>query len=343
MKNSNEVIVNIFSIKDLDKITEKTKYINLNITDCDIDIINFFIKNGESFLYSEIINETAGYIYVNHQDFLRAENIISGIYADMPNDLTKLEMARYLYVNIPKYVFLDINLNHEKNESLDLSLISSVNNIWGSLSLGRVNDKSASKIYYYLCRRLGIDINLLISNITNDIYTELHISKMSIIADLYNDIPFIQAKMKTLHFGTYNDELELDKKINYIKTKYNDELIDKSLKNIDYTTKECIETILSKTTKILPIEKIKPTELSIIYNLIFNKYCPNYEIKINNMFLNNKEKNHFIIISHKDEYYSFNYKKKVFVKVNNIDLIDNITAGRIGLYLNEFIPNLSLK
>ena len=127
-----------------------------------------------------------------------------------------------------------------------------------------------------------------------------------------------------------------------IKTKYNDELIDKSLKDIDYTTKDCIEDILSKTTKILPIDKIKPTELSIIYNLIFTKYCPNYQVKINNLFLNNKEKNHFIIISYIDEHYSYNYKKKAFVKVNNLDLIDNINTGRIGLYLDEFIPNLGV-
>jgi len=221
-------------------------------------------------------------------------------------------------------------------------MISSVNNIWGGISLGRVNDKSISKIYYYLCRRLGIDINLLISNITNDIYTELHISKMAIITDLFNDIPFVQAKMKTLHFGTYNDDIELDKKVKYIKNQYNDELIDKSLKNIDYTGKECIENILLKTTKILTIDRIKPTELSIIYNMIFNKYCPNYQVKINNLFLNNKERNHFIIISCGDDYYSYNCRKKAFMKVNNFDLIDNINTGKIGLYLDEIIPNLGL-
>jgi len=275
MKNERSIVVNISSIKDLDTITDNTKYINLNITNCDVDVINFFLKNGESYLYSEIINNTPGYIYVSYQEFLKAENIISGIYANMPDGLNQLEMARYLYTTIPNYVCFDINLDRDKNEVSNLSLISCINNIWGSISLGCVNDKSISKIYYYLCRRLGIEIQLLISNITNDIYNELHISKMSIITDLFNDLPFIQAKMKTLHFGTYNDDLELDQTVIYIKTKYNDELIDKSLKDIDYTTKDCIEDILSKTTKILPIDKIKPTELSIIYNLIFTKYCYN--------------------------------------------------------------------
>lgn len=342
MKNNRFVVVNISNINDLDKITNNTKYINLNITDCDHEVINFFLKNGESYLYSEIIDNVPGYIYVSYQDFVKAENIINGIYANMPDDLSKLEIARYLYTTIPNYVCFDINLDRDKNETSNLSLISSVNNLWGSISNGRVNDKSIAKIYYYLCRRLGIDIKLLISNITNDIYTELHISKMSIITDLFNDIPFIQAKMKTLHFGTYNDELKLDQNVKYIKQRYNDELIDKSLKNIDYTTKACIENILTKTTKILPIEKIKPTELSIIYNLIFTKYCPNYHVKINNLFLNTKAKDHFIIISYEDDHYSYNYKKKSFVKVNNLDLIDNLNNGRIGLYLDEFIPNLGL-
>lgn len=342
MKNNRSIIVNISSINDLDKITNHTKYININITDCDHEVINFFLRNGESYLYSEIINNVSGYIYVSYQEFLKAENIINGIYANMPNDLTPLEMARYLYTTIPNYVSFDINLDREKNESSNLSLISSVNNIWGSIANGRVNDKSISKIYYYLCRRLGLDIDLLISNITNDIYTELHISKMSIITDLFNDIPFVQAKMKTLHFGTYNDDLSLDQTVKYIKNYYSDELIDKALKNIDYTTKTCIENILTKTTKILPIDKIKPTELSIIYNLIFAKYCPKYQIKINNLFLNTKDKNHFIIISHDDEHYSYNYKKKAFVKVTNLDLIDNLNNGRIGLYTDEFIPNLGL-
>ena len=62
----------------------------------------------------------------------------------------------------------------------------------------------------------------------------------------------------------------------------------------------------------------------------------------NNLFLNTKDKNHFIIISYEDEHYSYNYKKKAFVKVTNLDLIDNLNNGRIGLYSDEFIPNLGL-
>ncbi len=341
MKKDNKIVVSISSMNDIDKLTDKTKYINLDITNCDFDVINFFIKNGENYLYSEIIQDKPGYIYVSYQDFLKSENIISGIYASMPNDLSPLEMARYLYVSIPKYVCLDINLDREKNELLNLNLINCVNNLWGSIALGRVNDKSISKIYYYLCRRMGIDVSLMNSNITHDTYTELHIARMAIITDLFNDLPFIQAGMKTLHFGNYNDEVELDKKVKYIKNKYNDELIDKALKDIDYRDDMCVEVVLAKTERILPIDIIKPVELAVIYTFIFNKYCSNCDIKINNLFLNNKERNHFIVISYNDEHYSYNYKKKIFVRIENKDIKNNINIGKIGIYMDEFIPNIS--
>lgn len=339
MKENKSYIVKVSKIEDLDFITDDTKYINIDISNCDNEIINFFLKNGERYLYSEIIDNQVGYIYVSYNDFYRAENIIKGIYAKMPNDLSKLEIARYLYIEIPKYVYFDINLNREKNETTDISLINSINNIWGSISLGKINDMSISKIYYYLCKRL--DINISIVKNKNDLYNEIIINKMKIITDLYNDIPFIQAKMKTNYFGTYNDELELDKKVKYIKKQYNDELIDSSLKKIDYTNESCIENILLETEKILDIEVIKPVELSIIYNKIFKKYCPEYTVKINNLFLNNKCKSHFIIISYNDRYYSYNYKKNTFVKVDDIEIIKNINIGKIGIYLNEFIPNIS--
>ncbi len=112
--------------------------------------------------------------------------------------------------------------------------------------------------------------------------------------------------------------------------------------DIDYINEDCVEEILSKTQNIIDIDNIKPVELSIIYEDIFNKYCPNYNIKINNLYLHDDSKYHFIMISYNNEHYSYNYKKKSFVKVNDLDLIDNITSGKIGLYLNEIIPNIKL-
>lgn len=342
MKNTHSLVVSISSIKDIDKIKENTKYINIDITNCDHTVIDYFLKNGNNYLYSEVIDNTKGYSYVNYNDFYKAETIISAIYANMPNDLNKLEIARYLYVSIAKYVFFDINIVPEKNETFNFSLTSNINNLWGSLSLGRVTESSISKIFYYLCKRLDIDISLELDNDTKKVYNRLKINNLILNVDLFKDLPYIQVKMQTKYFSPYNNDLELDKKVKYIKNKYTDSLIDKALKNVDYTKENSIEDILYKTQNILDIDNVKPVELSIIYEYLFDKYCPNYNIKINNLFLNNREKNHFIMISYNNEHYSYNYKKKTFVKVNDLDILDNIKTGKIGLYLNEFIPNIKI-
>ena len=342
MKNNRSLVVSLSSKKDIEKIKENTKYINIDITNCDYDVIAHLLMHGQKYLYSEIIDDTKGYIYVTYEDFYKAETIIGAIYADMPNNLNKLETARYLYTSIAKFVFFDINIIPEKNETYSFSLTSNINNLWGSLALGRVTDISAAKLYYYLCRRMDLDITLEINRQTKEAYNKLTIDNLILNVDLFSDIPYLQVNMKTLHFTPYNNEIDLDKKIKYIKSKYTDTLIDKALKNVDYTKENCIEDILYKTQNILNIETIKPVELSIIYDYLFKKYCPNYIVKINNLFLNNSDKYHFIMISYNNEHYSYNYKKRTFVKVNDLDLIDNIQNGKIGLYLDEIIPNIKI-
>ncbi len=341
MKNKSSLIVSISKTSDLDKITKDTKYINIDITNISQEIISYFIKNGISFMYSDIIENTPGYNYVSYNDFVKAENIIDKIYNEMPNNLNEIEVAKYLYVAIPKYVYFDINTDKIKNEIYNLSLMSTVNNIWGSLSSGRINDISASKIYYYLCRRVGIDISIVIDEDNKQALTKLLIDNQVLITDLFEDIPFIQCNMQTNHFATYNDDISLDKKIKYLKNKYNNYYLDKTLKNIDYTKEDCIYTILNITKDIININTIKPVELSIIYRYIFDRYCPNYNVKINNLYLNNENKNHFIIISYNNIHYSYNYKLQKFIKVSDEDIIDNINDGKIGLYHGEFISNIN--
>lgn len=342
MKDKRPLVIYIKTLSDIDLITPKTKYINIDLTNYNHDVIKYFIDNGSNYLYSEIIDNHPGYIYVNHDEFIKAEAIIDMIYANMPKNLNQLEIARYLYISIAKLVSLDINLSVDKTEIYNLSLISNVNNLWGSLSIGRVNDLSASKIYYYLCKRLDIDISLVADYHTKETLNKLNINNQILLVDLFKDIPYIQSSMKTKSFATYNDDLDMDKKIKYIKNQYNNYYIDKSLKNIDYTKEDCVKEILEKTEKIININLIKPVELSIIYNYLFNKYCPNYDIKINNLYLNNQNKFHFIIISYHNYHYSYNYKQNKFVKVNELDILNNLKDKKICLYQNELIPNINL-
>ena len=340
MKNNHNIVVSISNMKDIDLITEKTKYINIDITNCDHDIIDYLLKNGEIYLYSEIIENVPGYIYVDYNTFNKAETIINNIYANMPDDLDNLEISRYLYINIAKYMYFDIKINEEKNDQYNFFLTSSINNLWGSISSGRINEKSIAKIYYYLCKRLDIDIK--IESINSEIYNKIIIDKHIITANLFKDIPYIKANFTTKYFNPYNDDISLDKKIKYIKNKYNDLIIDKSLKHIDYTQENCIEDILYKTQEIIDIDNIKPVELNTIYEEIFKKYCPNYNIKINNLYLNREDKCHFIMISYNNKHYSYNYKQKSFIKINDFDIINNISNGKIGLYMDELIPDIKI-
>ena len=339
MKNDSSLIVSISGNKDIDNITKDTKYINLDITNPNYDVISYFIKNGENYLYTDMINNISGYNYVTYDEFVNAENIINMIYAKMPNNLHKLEIAKYLYIMISKTVSYDINLDNTKNDQFNLSFISNINNLWGSLSKGIVNQNSIVKIYYYMCRRLDIDANIIINESIPVI--KLKINNQILLLDIFKDIPYIQANMRTRYFATYNDDIKLDKSIKYCKTHYNDDIIDKSLKNIDYMKENCLWQVLNKTQKVINIDLIKPLELSIIYKDIFDKYCPNYHIKINNLFLYDKYKKHFIMISDSINHYSYNYKQKTFIKVDEKDILDNINIGKIGLYNDEDIPNIS--
>ena len=78
----------------------------------------------------------------------------------------------------------------------------------------------------------------------------------------------MQAGFKTNDFPGYNDNLEIDKKISYIKDNYNENKIETSFKNLDYTMDDIFQTILLKTQEIIKADKIKPIELGIIYDII---------------------------------------------------------------------------
>lgn len=341
MKDNKSLVVHIYKLSDIDKITANTKYINIDITNCNDMVLSYFKKNGNNYLYSEIINGIPGYIYVNYEEFIQAENIIDMIYLNMPKDLSGIEIARYLYISIGKLVSFDINLSIEKSDFYNLNLISNTNNLWGGLCLNSVNDISVSKIYYYLCRRLDIDISFETSLHNNNFFNKLNIDNQILYINLFKDIPYIQSLMKTKYFGTYNDDINMDKKIKYLKNNYNDYYLDKMLKKIDCQREDFLKDILSAIGSVVNVDMIKSTELSVIYKYIFLKYYPNYDIKINNLYLNNKNKNHFIIISYNDLHYSYNYRKKTFVKITEIDLLDNLKREKICLYQNELLVNIN--
>ena len=223
MKKQSILNLNISSINDITKIEESCKYIDLDLTNYSSEVINYFLKNGSNYMYSEIINNKKGYVYVDYEIFARGEHIIDLIYQNMPQNLNELAKAKYLYISLGSLVGYDINTDIEKNDDYSYSFQSTTDSIWGTLSKGKCSNISIVKIYYYLCKISNINCEIIKSK--NDYYNKIIINNTTLIIDLYKDIPYIQSKFKTKYFSNYNDDIELDKTIGYIKNNYCEVLI----------------------------------------------------------------------------------------------------------------------
>lgn len=343
MKDSKQLRMNITNMADIKKLEKNKdiKYLNIDIMHPNLEVIYYLIDHGKNYSYSDLIEDKLGYIYVSYDIFKQSQLFILDIINHVPATLNELEIARYLYITIGKNLGYDINILPDKNETFDLKNISIINNLWGSINLTKGTNSSFCKLYLYLCRLMNIDCNLIITSQIGYLKNILTINNTNIIVDITQDIPYIQAGFKTKNFIGYNDNLEIDKKISYIKEDYNENLIEQNLKQLNYNKEDIFQTILLKTQNIIHVENIKPIELAMIYEIIFNKYCPNYEITINNLYINNSyHKEHFILITNHKKYYSYNYTRNSFVEIPKEELTKNIESKRIGMYLNEKIPFL---
>ena len=335
--NSTDVIVNIKSMKDIDNLTNNTRYINFSIDDVHTEVIDYFLLNGMNYSYSDSINDRNGFIYASYDMFHDGEVVIDSIIDNMPVNLNNLEKVRYLYVSLGKILCSDINVLEEKNETISFNRISAINNIWGALVKRRVGCATICKIFMYLCTRIGIKSELVSSSIKGNITNKVYIDDSYIIVDLFNDLHNIQGNFSTNYFDKYNDNKEIDKKIGYIKDYYMDSYVDEVLKNIDYGSSSIMEDILFATSKVININNIGVYELYKIYRNIFDKYTPNYDIKINNLFVYNgfDIREHFIVFNYDNVYYGYNYNKRCFFGMDYNLLCDNINNNKIGVYDGE--------
>ena len=344
MKDSNQLIMNITNMEDIKKLKRNpnTKYLNIDLMNPDLEVIYYLIDNGKNYSYSDLIDNKKGYIYISHDIFKQSMTFILDIINNIPNNLSELEIARYLYITIGKNIGYDINILPDKNENFTLKNINIINNLWGCINITKATNISFCKLYLYLCRIMNIDCQLITTSQSGYQKNILNIENTNIIVDITQDIPYIQAGFKTNYFPGYNDNLEIDKKISYIKNNYNELIIEEQLKKIDYHKNDIFQTILLKTQEIIKASTIKPIELGLIYDIIFNKYYPNQEISINNLYIKNAStREHFILITHHQKYYSFNYKKNSFVEIPKEEITKNIETKKIGMYLNEKIPYIN--
>lgn len=330
--NRESIIITINRYEDLEKIDDNIKYINLNIKNIDKKIIEFLKENGKNYYYSDSINNKDGYIYVDYNTFIIGNNVIDKIISNIPSNLSKLEISKYLYISIGKLISYDINIIPDKNEIINYSNLNTINNIWGALSNLKATNQSYCKLYLYLCSLFNIDCEIITINNMGVLANKLTIDNNTLIVELTADIPFIQAGYKTKYFSDYNDDIEIDRKINYILDNYNEIKLEKILKNNDNN----MLNILSNIQTILNISNMEPISLEVILSMIFSKYYSNMNIKINNFYINDKkDRKHFIVITHKDNYYSYNYNKNTFIEINEKDLHYNIEHEKIGIYLKE--------
>ena len=335
--NSGDIIVNINNIEDIKNITDKTKYINLNINSVNTDVVDYFIINGKGYSYADSIDGRNGYIYANYDIFAAGESIIDNIIDSIPLGLSDIEKVRYIYIYLGKILCSDINIDETKNKMISFDMISSINNIWSSLCKKRVNDVVISKIFMYLCFRIGITCELISNGIKGNVANKVYIDDSFLIVDLYNDIHNIQGNFSTKCFDKYNKCTELDKKIEYIKNEYMDDCIDKVLNSISYTDDNVVMEILNVTSGFINVGNIGSCELYKIYRNVFDKYASNYDVKVNNLFICSgmDSKEHFIVFNCNNKYYGYNYNKNMFVDIDYSVLYDNINSNKMGVYDNE--------
>lgn len=332
--SSDSVIVSIKDMNDIRNITENTKYINICIDSVGTDVIDYFLLNGMNYSYTDTINDRSGFIYASYDMFKSAESIIDSIVYNMPNDLTDLEKIRYVYIYLGKFLCCDINSIDDKNEVVSFGNISVINNIWGSLSSGLTGDVVTSKIFMYVCSRIGIKCEVVNSNIKGNFANKVYFDDDFIVVDLFDDLFNIHGGFCTCYFDKYNDNKDIDRKIKYINDEYMNYYIDNIFKEIDYKKSDSLYNILTLTSNVMNIGCIGVFELYKIYKLYFDKYVVSYDIKINNLYINGElgDRKHFVLFSYNDVYYSFNYNKRCFVEIEYNILYDNIKNNRIGIY-----------
>ena len=273
MKDKVPMIMSISTMEDIKKLKNSptVKYLNLDIQKPDLEVIYYLIENGEKYSYSDMLDGKKDYIYVSYEIFKSSQLLMLDIINNIPTNLTEIEIARYLYIKLGRTVGYDINVLPDKNETFNLKTINTIHNIWGSLNNLKGTNVSFAKTYLYLCRIMEIDCQLITVSKLGYLKNQLTINGKTIITDITQDIPFIQGGFKTKYFLGYNDIIELDKKIGYIKDTYNEEKIEEALKGIDYNKTNIVKEILLKTQNIINASDIKPIELGILYDIIFKK------------------------------------------------------------------------
>lgn len=183
----------------------------------------------------------------------KAEEILK----KMPEGLSKIEQARFIYIELSKLVVFD--------ENFRLGGVSEQNKIYKSSKKiselkdvidGRIICVSLTNIYNRLLNEIGIEAAAhRNSDKSRHVYTIFEVDGTVFKADLQNDLKYLQSRRRTKHFGSAilepeksitKEELEaIDCKLGY---KYEGEELINSIK--EQMSKKCREGNISLTDKL---------------------------------------------------------------------------------------------
>lgn len=172
------------------------------------------------------------------------KDLVEEIKQNMPDGLTQLEKARYIYLELGKQRRFDTRYYYGNSKTRKRIKMLAMNARYNAKKY--YNEKnlvciSLSYLYQSILREYGI--NCVVTD--NDMYSSGHVmpilyiddekrGKLKIKADLQRDLPWIQAGMITDNFGDrddpnegftelyYEDLREIDRKIGYIDDEYKD-------------------------------------------------------------------------------------------------------------------------
>lgn len=181
-------------------------------------------------------------------------DLVDYIIQSMPENLTQLEKARYIYIELGKqrrfdtrYYYGNTGIRKKIYEQAQASRLKpySIRNKRTIICI------TLSEIYKSALNQIGIDCEI----VPNGIFGDKHVipivtlndekrGKLRIRADLQQDLEEIQTGMSTVEFGTVNryereydvinenDLKKIDQKIGYIKENYRDVDIEEAIRNV---------------------------------------------------------------------------------------------------------------
>ena len=295
-------------------------------------------------------------------------NIAERILKKIPEGLSDLEKARFVYLELGKMV----SFNEEYwfgNNKIKNKIYKSQTKIEDlkDIKNNKIICVSLSNLYNYMMGRIGIKaVQAHDVNDSRHVYSEFEIDGKRYKADLQKDLHFIQTKRRTWEFGEIDvlvadsevntEEIEkIDAKIGY---SYQGEKnfrrlianIENEIKKVDELDKK-MNIILNKISEYEDISKMGYSEKIWYYHYIIKRMLTLQEKKReceNQLYTEDNDKRKYTccisVLKRDGEFYRMIYSEKngKFIPVEDEILIELIEDG-LKTCRNEKIPGLKKK